>query len=302
MKAAAGFRLLVIGAALAVAAGASGAADAHPAWGIVQDRAGNVFYSDTESVWCITPADRVVAAVPHVHTHELSLDAAGNLYGEHLWYDGAQPEPWGHRVWRRAANGRVEDIIPARRGFRRDYGFVRDGRDVIYWAEHGAVTTIRRRDPDGRVRTHCAGPFRSLERLTARPDGTLYLLDAGDLRRVSPAGEITTLVRGLTGRSSRPDSVAALNYHMGLWTDPAGAVYVAAASERRVLRVDAAGAVHVVDKSPLPWAPAGGLTDAAGRLWVLEYDPGNAMRVRRVGPDGPATLFVAPAARPTGTR
>lgn len=56
-------------------------------------------------------------AVPNVHSHELALDAAGNLYGEHLWYEGERTDRWSHRIWRRSPDGGVTDVIPAREGF-----------------------------------------------------------------------------------------------------------------------------------------------------------------------------------------
>src|SRR5262245_46318780 len=71
---------------------------AHPGVGIVQDARGNIFYTDLTQVWKISPDGRKTVAVPNVHTHELSLDMAGNLYGEHLWFDGATSK-WRHRVW-----------------------------------------------------------------------------------------------------------------------------------------------------------------------------------------------------------
>lgn len=53
---------------------------AHPPVALVMDRGGNVFYSDLERVWMIAPDGRKSVAVPGVHTHELGLDAEGNLF------------------------------------------------------------------------------------------------------------------------------------------------------------------------------------------------------------------------------
>jgi hypothetical protein len=57
----------------------SAVAEAHPGIGIVQDRQRNIFYTDLKQVWKIAPDGRKTVAVPNVHTHELSLDAEGNL-------------------------------------------------------------------------------------------------------------------------------------------------------------------------------------------------------------------------------
>jgi hypothetical protein len=60
------------------------AAEAHPGVGIVQDRRGNVFFTDLRQVWGITAGGRMSVWVPGVHTHELCLAAEDSLYGEHL--------------------------------------------------------------------------------------------------------------------------------------------------------------------------------------------------------------------------
>ena len=269
------------------------AALAHPGWGIVQDSKGDVYFTDTRQVWRITPAGRVSVAVADVHTHELFVDASNDLFGEHLWYEGDATGKWGHRVWRRGPDGTITDVIPAREGFRTEYSFVRDGQGNMYWADRRGRTTIRRRTVGGAVTTYTAGPFRSVERMTALADGTLFLMDAGDLRRVSPRGVVSTVASQLSGAKGASNDVAQLNYHMGLWTDGAGRVYVAAAAERSVLRVDSAGGLSVVDRSVPPWSPAGGMIDRGGNLRVLEYDKSNQVRARRVDRAGQARVFPA---------
>src|SRR5205823_3445674 len=75
------------------------------------------------------------------HTHELYLDPAGNLYGEHLWYEGEAINKWDYYVWRRSPDGRVQTIYGPKREFRTDYSLVRDAAGNHYWAdrEHHAI-------------------------------------------------------------------------------------------------------------------------------------------------------------------
>src|SRR5262245_11944156 len=120
-------------------------APGHPGVGIVQDSRGNVFFTDTKQVWKITPDGKKSVAVAGVHTHELCLDAKDNLYGEHLWYEGDAIKKWGHRIWCRKPDGIVSDVFPAREGFLKDYSFVRDRADNMYWADRGQVTVIKKR-------------------------------------------------------------------------------------------------------------------------------------------------------------
>ena len=62
-------------------------AHAHPGWGVVVDRHGQVYFGDVTSntIWKITAEGRLVSVARNKHLHELSLDEEGNLYGEHVY-------------------------------------------------------------------------------------------------------------------------------------------------------------------------------------------------------------------------
>jgi hypothetical protein len=79
---------------------------------------GVVFFTDTQRVWRIAPDGTKSVVVPDVHTHELYVDADGNLFGEHLRYVN---ERWEHRVWKRSPDGTVTEVIAMRSGFRDDH-------------------------------------------------------------------------------------------------------------------------------------------------------------------------------------
>ncbi len=257
-------------------------AEAHPGVGIVFDSRGNLFYTDLKQVWKIAPDGTRSVAVPKVHTHELCIDAEDNLYGEHLWYEGEATNKWRHRVWCLRRDGTIVDVIPEREGFLRDYSFVRDRAGNMYWADRGAQTVIKKRSPDGKITTHASADFRSVGWMTATPDGALFLMDGGDLRRVAPDGKVATVARKLSGRQPAPARVSNLNYHLGLWTDSEGSVYVAVAEERLALKVRADGGSAVFARSSGDWSPSGGAFDRDGNLWLLEYSSTNEMRVRRI--------------------
>jgi hypothetical protein len=269
---------------------------AHPGVGIVQDSRGNIYFTDLKQVWKITPDGTQSVAVAAVHTHELYLDADDNLFGEHLSYEGAT-QKWSHRVWRLKPDGTVSDVIPTTDGFRKEYSFVRDGKGAMFWAERDKETVIKKRPPDGKPGTHASGDLRKVGWMTATSDGTLYLMDSGDLRRISPDGKIITVVAKLSGQEKPPAKVSDLNYHMGLWTDKDGLVYVAVAAERLVVRVTAEGKSFVVAKTSAPWSPSGGMIDRDGNLWLLEYDTSNTARVRRIGKDGRDRVFTGESPR-----
>jgi sugar lactone lactonase YvrE len=264
---------------------------AHPGVGIVEDSAGNVFYTDLAQVWRIAPDGTKSVAVPAVHTHELSLDAGDTLYGEHLWYEGDATKTWGHRVWKRTKDGAIADVIAAREGFLTDYSFVRDRAGVMYWADRGEKTVVKQRALDGSITVHATGPFKDVRWMTATPDGVVYLVDSGRLLRILADGTVSTVVAALSERKPPPAKVSDPHYQGGLWTDPGGSVYVAVSEERLVLEVKPDGSTRVAARSPLLWAPYGGMVDRQGNLWLLETSKINAVRVRRIGKDGKERLF-----------
>jgi hypothetical protein len=273
---------------LALLAVIASACRAHPGVGIVADSRGNIYYTDLKQVWKIDSQGRKSVAVPGVHTHELCLDSGGNLFGEHLWYEGERTGKWGHRVWRLAPDGALRDVIPAREGFLSNYSFVRDASGAMYWAQSGSSQAVMKRAPGGKVTVHSRGPFVAVRWMAARADGTLYLIDNGDLKSVSPSGSVRTIVRKLSSKSPPPAGVTSNHYHMGLWPGPDGGVYIAIAAERVVVRVSEQGAVTVVDRGEGEWTTSGGTFDRRGNLWLLDYssrDP-NRYRARKLAKNG----------------
>ena len=290
---------------------AAGSALAHPGWGIVVDSRGNVFYTDLAQVWKVEPSGKRSVAVANVHTHELYLDSSDNLFGEHLWYVAAG-EQWWRRVWKLSPDGKLVDVVPSRRlnqdwweGLAVDFTFVRDSAGNMYWsaalgkkhmvlmkhAPNGSVTPLAggpTGDTDGKG---AAARFTRLGRMTAGPDGSLYVLDEDRLRKVAPDGTVTTLARGLAEKSSTMLEAQPLHYLMGLWTDGSGNVYVANYGGRQVKKVGRDGRVTVFLRAHFPYSPTGG-TVWRGSAYVLEYmDAVARARVRRVSPEGTITTL-----------
>lgn len=258
---------------------AAGSALAHPPVGIVVDGRGNVFYSDLAQVWRIAPDGKRTVAVPSVHTHELWLDPQGNLFGEHLWYEGERTNVWGHYVWKRDPAGRLSMVKPRTRGFLTDVSFVRDAAGNQYFADrdHGQ---IRRRFPDGRM-SLVAGELKQMRWLHVTPGGTLYVVDGSDLVRIR-AGRQTRIARNIVKTSLLRPQVAFRHAVMGIWTDRNENVYVADYANGDVKRITPSGAMKTVYESTLPWSPTGGTFAPDGSLWVLETSFTNQVRVRHV--------------------
>jgi sugar lactone lactonase YvrE len=253
-------------------------ASAHPGTGIVEDAQGNIYYTDLEQVWRLAPDGGRTIAVPRVHTHELHLDSAGNLYGEHTWYEGEATNRWGYRVWRRTPDGRIGNVVPPTAGFRTDYSFVRDSSGNMYSADpQGHV--VRRR-PDGSKVRLSERAFGDVRSMTASPDGIVHLIAGGALWRIEPDGAAREIASGLSEQVESQPFVDERHRIMGLWSDDKGNVYAAIFGGRKVKRIDPQGRVTVAARSTFPWSPSGGLVARDGRLWLLEYSVDNAVRIR----------------------
>jgi len=245
---------------------------AHPAVGIVADAYGAIYYSDNVHVWRVDPAGRRSIAVANVHSHELWLAPDGNLYGEHLWYEGDRTGRWGHRVWKRSPEGKVTDVIAPRAGFRdyyRDFSFVRAREGWMYWMvrQGSGILLVRNR--------------------SGRPAETLA--DLGDVRpgwlSVSPSGDLLFAVGGIVYRMRGAARAAPLHRNslgqvMGVWGDSAGNVYAALPERRKVVLIRSSGEIETVAESPSDWQPASGVVAPDGRLWLLEFNSANEQRVR----------------------
>lgn len=239
-------------------------ASAHPSAGLVIAPNGDVFYSDLERVWRVTPNGQKSVAIPNVHAHELALEDGALLGEDNHWLGG---DRYRHRIFRRAPDGGVTDVVPWTNGFWQRYGLTRDAAGARYWIECTPARrcTIRKRDRAGRVsNVVTSGPLNWI--LAARA-GEVYYVDGTELRRAT---------------GTKVERVAAIGPQlMGLARDAAGNVYVAAYANREVVRVAPNGTKRVIARSTAPWAPSGVAVSSRGEVWVLEWSATNQARVRR---------------------
>ena len=268
-------------------------AQAHPGVGIVMDSKGNVFYTDLNHVWKITPRGDCSIAVRNVHTHELYLDQQDNLYGEHEWYEGEATDKWGNYVWRLTSDGVFEKTIPDVEGFLDNNTLVRDPDGNSYYADKsGKMDILNKQTVSGEKSLYTIHRFDDIRWMRfSNHDKCLYVVDHLKLKKVTPSGTVTIIADDLKETKSPFSRVAERHYIFGMWTDQENAVYIAVYGAGKVKKITANGVVSTIFKSQRGWSPCSGLIAPDGSLWIMEFSWRNRTRVRKITPDGKRTLY-----------
>jgi sugar lactone lactonase YvrE len=267
---------------------------AHPGSGIVVDKQGQVFFTDTgQGVWKIDGQGKLTH-LPASLFHWMTIDEAGYFaesqknFGE--WFERVTPQ-----------SSKPALIMSS------DFPLVinRDGN--LYYADtRPRSARIVRRTPDGKESVLAADEaFKGIAGMAAGPDGSLYITDANAVRKITTDGKVLQFAgHELIGigqdRAINPPPEAEASYCRGLAVDSQGVVYVAATGSRRVLKITPRGDVSTLLQAPSPWSPTG-VAVSGGELYVLEWQDAppslletrNAWvpRVRKVGRDGKITTL-----------
>ena len=258
------------------------AALAHPSIGLVCNSKGVLFYTDLEQVWRLENGKKTIA-VPHVHTHELYIDPADNLYGEDNQYEGEATNRYNHYMWVLRPNGRLDTVVGKRQAYvRHDFSLARDAAGTEYYLKQGDTTHIYRKPAGGAETVMAQGQYSGVRWLHPQPDGSVLFAVRNQVHRIDRGGKESIVMRATaTGNPSFKyygDSTV-----WGMWQDRAGAVYVAIFSDQAVKKVDRAGRESIAYRSTGPWGPTHGVFDNKGRLWVMECSDKNEVRVVLAG-------------------
>jgi len=262
-------------------------AAAHPPYGLVADEAGNVYFSDLETVWRLAPDGRLTIfrpAVPETHVHELAMAPDGAIEGDQNRYDPAT-ERFYVGIWRRSLGGEERAILPMTETPPRGIGVWQDRAGNRYTAQWRSNADRRmallRRTPNGGVDMLFAegkeaglAPQRaasSVGGMAFAADGSLYFADRNLLRRLGPDGAVATLFDGGSDSSLRGIATAGRQ------------VLAADMGAKTVLAISPDGKARIMYREAGPWLPTA-VALARGRLLVLEanadpYDYVNRVRV-----------------------
>jgi hypothetical protein len=265
---------------------------AHPGSGIVVDRQGIVYFVDTGSgVWRVE-RDGTLTKLTAPAYHWMAIDVDKKLVGARL----PNFSQVGATVTRASGDSRilVSSDFPIAVGW--------DGALYYPWVRAGERLQIFRLTPSGSTtvlatlpeRTE-SGPLRWLNGIAASSDGSIYYSENRVVRKITPQGQISTIVStlSLSGCDSVPEVGPELGtYFRGLDVGTDGIVYVAATGCKSVLKITANGKVATIARAWSPWSPTG-VAVSGSDVYVLEYlhTPGDNRRewlprVRKISSDG----------------
>lgn len=276
-------------------------AQAHPGAGIVVNRQGQVFFTDTgRGVWKID-AQGNLTLVSEMAFHWMALDENGH-------FGGPGSARFSTSSWeiRRITPEGVRPAIIIASDWPITVGF--DGH--LYYAPYPGQAPLKvvRMAADGRT-----SPFATLSEsadgeplgwfngVTTAPDGAIYFAENRALRKITRDGIVSVVAQAIRvpgcSESSGPDMPPVPSLR-GLAVDALGNVFAAATGCRCVLKITEQGVIETLLRADPPWSPTG-ITLHKDEIYVLEYDhtPVSGRdwppRVRKISADGTVTTLVS---------
>jgi streptogramin lyase len=265
-------------------------AGAHPGAGIVVNRRGEIFFTDTgKGVWKIDSRGKLTFFDSSAY-HWMTMSDRPHA---------AVSPTWG-KFQRIAAGNNLlitSSDVP-----------IAIGPDGSLWYAHQSgeqPLEVFRQTPDGdtsvivRIAGNATGqPLKWFNGIAIAPDGSLYFTEDGAVRKISGATRVTTILQ-MSVSDCLKDSVPDLPpgpYLRGLAVGSAGELYVAATGCRSVLRIGPGQEPITLLRSESPWSPTGVAVHRSG-IYVLEVehvpvtDREWRPRVRRVAAEGTVTTL-----------
>lgn len=293
---------------------------AHPAWGIVVDRQGHVYFSDLETIWKIDRQGTVSVfrqGVRGRHVHDITIDAEDYIYGLDNTYD-PQTETFPRSIWKMSPKGEFSYLVPMTNNLPLGRSIWRDSGENTYSVEpynnEKKETKIIKLAPDGTVSLFAGGKYGYLDGqkdkaefsmitdMAFAADKTIYLTDADKVRKIDKFGTVATIYRKAVSANKNRKNPETPSRLFGLDVDKQNIVFVADPENRRVLRISPGGESTAIFNTEQPWSPTG-VVRSGSDLYILEswHDEREAFigtRVRKLSADGKITTLATVGDKP----
>ena len=224
--------------------------------GVTVDGTGNVFFvSGANTIYKITPAGTVVSLYTGTSGHPggIAADSSGNVYVAYTTYDIiAKITPDGTATilaGTSGAAGHTDDNGSAAR-FRNPKDVAVDAAGNVYVADAGNYT-VRKISPTGDVTTLAGlaetsgtadgtgaiARFADPLALAADGPGNVYVIDERTIRKITPAGDVTTIGgrRNSSDYAAGTGTAAHFSLPQGIAVNGGGFLYVADATYNSIL-------------------------------------------------------------------
>ena len=267
---------------------------AHPGSGIVIDKRGNIYFTDTgKGVWKIDTQGKL-SFLPASKFHWMTIDAIG-------YFAGSQ-KSFGEYFERVTPKDNKPALIMCS-----DFPLVvnKDG-NIYYASTRPGSGKIIRRTPNGKETVFASNKvFEFISGLAAGTDGSLYITEssnakASTVRKITMDGTVSIIATfvGKDGNDLPIETVP--SYCRGLAIDSTGTIYVAATGSRSVLKITPQGKITTILQAASPWTPTG-VAVFQGEVYILEWHDVTREnlevrsawipRVRKIGLDGKPTIL-----------
>ena len=280
---------------------------AQTSWGVAATTNNEIVFCDAQrdTVWKLNTAGALSVLLPDTHCRAAVLGVDGFVYGESVTgassiaanSGGARDSTMG--IWRYGSGSVGWIQAPTSRPDPSLWVVVdRLGR-AYSW--NGALprttlSQIIKREITGSSAAVAGGRWGRLDGvgdgalfgrvggLALAPDNTLLIADSGNLRRMTPAGEVTT---ESVGTISDPDrglvgQIGLWDRTLGLAADSDGSALVVDYPRNRIVRITRDGRLRLIWQSTWGWRPTGVAALQSG-YYVMEERPMPAMAADLIG-------------------
>jgi hypothetical protein len=265
---------------------------AHPGGGLIALDANTVIFGDSmyNAVWRLEKGRKPQALVKNFHAHWTTRGLDGHIYSESF-------QEIGGALFRIPLDGGKQVKIVEESDVQTSVFAVGKRGEVIFQKaaqimERSADGTVRRFRGSGEV-AKSEPPLQNVIAYHWAADETLYLSDGNNLRRAGSDG-VVRLVARVDGKLIEPkiwNSTGAPRI-WSIATDNRKRIYTALPDIGQVVRIDADGSQHVVDRSDGGWRVTAVATFGDSVFLLESSDSTNAgQRVRVIRGSGKAEML-----------
>ncbi|MEO7266356.1 MAG: hypothetical protein ABIW38_15675 [Ferruginibacter sp.] len=262
---------------------------AHPGSGIVVDKWGNVYFTDTgKGVWKIDTQCKLTY-IPSSRFHWMTIDPVGYFAESQKtfreYFERVTEQSYKHALI----------ICPK-------FPLVVNKDGNMYYSDYlHSPASIKRRTPEGNESVLASDKiFKFTSGIAAVQDGSIYITEASNanantIRKITMNGTVSIIATFIGKAAIDLPLENVPSYCRGLAVDEKGFIYVAATGSRSVLKITPQCKISIILQVPCPWTP----TSVAlfnGEVYVLEWHnvaaadlenhTAHIPRVRKIDSDG----------------